>query len=95
MASKYGEQYPRVDFSLACNKLGLHLKVSNNGDPIPQDVKHNILAAGYTTKDTNQHSGLGLFIIKQIIDRHGGRLEVEEPENYPGVEFKIYIPWSS
>ena len=86
---------PRVDLTLICNKFGLQINASNNGDPIPQEIRHNIFVAGYTTKDTNQHSGLGLFIIKQIIDRHGGRLELKEPENYPGVEFKIYIPWSS
>lgn len=86
---------PRVDLNLTCNKPGLQLKASNNGDPIHQDIKHNIFVAGYTTKDTNKHSGLGLFIIKKIVDRHGGRLELTEPENYPGVEFKIYIPWSS
>lgn len=86
---------PRVDLTLICNKFGLQINASNNGDHIPRDIRHNIFAAGYTTKNTNQHSGLGLFIIKQIIDRHGGRLELKEPENYPGVEFKIYIPWSS
>lgn len=85
---------PRVDLSLGCNKLGLKLMVSNNGDPIPQDMKRNIFDAGYTTKDANQHSGLGLYIITQIIARHGGQLELKEPENYPGVEFVIYIPWS-
>jgi len=85
---------PRVDFVLTCNKFGLELKVSNNGNPIPQDARQNIFAAGYTTKDANRHSGLGLYIIKQIIDRHDGRLELKEPENYPGVEFDIYIPWS-
>ena len=85
---------PRVELSLGCNKLGLVLKVSNNGDPIPQDMKRNIFDAGYTTKDASRHIGLGLYIITQIITRHGGQLELKEPESYPGVEFVIYIPWS-
>ena len=85
---------PRVDLTLTCNKLGLVLKVSNNGSPIPQNVRQNIFDARYTTKDTNQHSGLGLYIIKQIIDRHNGQLELKEPENYSGVEFVVHIPWN-
>lgn len=85
---------PKVDLSLGCNKLGFELRVSNNGDPIPQGMKRNIFGAGYTTKDASRHSGLGLYIITQIITRHGGQLELKEPENYPGVEFVIYIPWS-
>jgi sensor histidine kinase regulating citrate/malate metabolism len=84
---------PRVDLVLNCNKLGLELMVSNNGNSIPQNVRQNIFAAGYTTKDISQHSGLGLYIIRQIVDRHDGQLELKEPENYSGVEFVIYIPW--
>lgn len=85
---------PRVDFHLACNKLGLELRISNNGNPIPDDMKRNIFTAGYTTKNANRHCGLGLYIITQIVTRHGGQLELKEPEDYPGVEFVIYIPWS-
>ena len=85
---------PRVDLVFVCNKLGLELKVSNNGSSIPQNVRKNIFTAGYTTKKIKQHSGLGLYIIKQIIDRYDGQLELREPENYSGVEFMIYIPWN-
>jgi len=86
---------PRVDLTLTSNKLGLQLKVSNTGNPIPQDIQHNIFAAGYTTKDSSRHSGLGLFIIQQIVDRHGGQLKLMKPENYLGVKFAVYIPWKS
>lgn len=82
----------RVDLAITNNKLGLQLKLSNTGIPIPQDFQNNIFAPGYTTKDSS-HSGLGLFIIKKIVDRHGGQLELTKPENYQGVEFVIYIPW--
>lgn len=84
---------PRIDLVLMCNRLGLELKVSNNGSPIPQNVRQNIFTAGYTTKSIKQHSGLGLYIIKQIIDRYDGQLQLREPEDYTGVEFMIYIPW--
>lgn len=86
---------PRVELTVASSVMGLDMKVSNNGKPIPQDVRSYIFTAGYTTKDTNQHSGLGLYIIKQITDRHNGRLELREPESYTGVEFLIRIPWNN
>jgi sensor histidine kinase regulating citrate/malate metabolism len=85
----------RADLTLTTNKLGLMLKVSNTGAPIPQDIRSNIFAAGYTTKVRTQHSGLGLFIVKQIVNRHGGQLDLAEPEDYPGVQFVIFIPWNS
>ncbi|WP_019122354.1 ATP-binding protein [Brevibacillus massiliensis] len=86
---------PRVDLTLSSNKLGLALNVSNNGHRISQDDWQNISTAGYTTKDPDRHSGLGLYIIGQIIDRYHGCMELKEPENYQGVEFKIYIPWEN
>ncbi len=76
------------------NKLGLELKVSNNGSPILQSVRQSIFAVGYTSKSTKQHSGLGLYIIQQIIDRYDSQLELREPEDYSGIEFMIYIPWN-
>ena len=85
---------PRVDLTIVSNAIGLHLRVSNNGEVIPQNVKNNIFAAGYTTKNKGEHSGLGLHIIKEIVDSYNGHLELKEPENYPGVEFKIHIPWN-
>ncbi|WP_028308620.1 sensor histidine kinase [Desulfitibacter alkalitolerans] len=85
---------PKIDLILNCSKLGLELKVANTGSPIPPDIRNNIFAAGYTTKDKSQHSGLGLYIINEIIQRLGGRLELREPEDYPGVQFAIYIPWN-
>lgn len=84
---------PRIDLTLSTNKLGLMLQVSNTGDPIPQDIQESIFAPGYTTKDGTKHRGLGLYIIKQIIDSCGGQLDLTEPEEYPGVEIVIFIPW--
>lgn len=86
---------PKIDLKLVCNNLGLRLYVSNSGSPIPQHIKNSIFTAGYTTKDTNQHCGLGLYIIRQIIDRHGGHLEINDPSNYSGTAFDIYIPWNN
>lgn len=85
---------PRVDLTLTGNKIGLQLKVSNNGAPIPEVIRHKIFTAGYTTKDASRHCGLGLFIIKQIVERYGGQLDLVEPDNYQGVKFVIFIPWN-
>jgi two-component system sensor histidine kinase AgrC len=58
---------------------------------IPPSDQNKMFAAGYTTK--KEHSGLGLYIIKQIADGNGGRLELREPKEYSGVEFAIHVPW--
>ena len=64
----------KIDFLLKSNKIGLQIKVSNTCAPISQDIKDKMYAAGYTTKNSHHYSGLGLYIIKQIVDRNGGQL---------------------
>jgi len=86
---------PKVDLVITSNKMGLQLKASNTGASIPEDIRNHMFAAGYTTKDVSHHSGLGLFIIKQIVDRYKGQLDLMKPENYTGVQFVIYIPWNN
>ncbi|AGL02395.1 sensor histidine kinase [Desulfoscipio gibsoniae] len=88
-------RYPKVDLVITGNKMGLQIKVSNTGAVVPEDVRDHIFDAGYTTKDVSSHSGLGLFIIKRIVGRYNGQLILTKPENYPGVQFVIYIPWNN
>jgi sensor histidine kinase regulating citrate/malate metabolism len=80
-----------ADLSIKTSKIGLQIKASNTCAPISPSAQNKMLAAGYTTK--KEHSGLGLYIIKQIVYRNGGQLELREAKEYPGVEFVIYIPW--
>jgi len=81
----------RADLSIKSNKIGLQIKISNTCPPISQNMRKKMFAAGFTTK--SEHSGLGLYIIKQIVERNGGQLEFREAKEYSGVEFVIHIPW--
>jgi signal transduction histidine kinase len=72
-------------------KIGLQIKESNTCAPISPNDQNKMFAAGYTTK--KEHSGLGLYIIKQIVERNGGQLELREAKEYSGVEFVIHVPW--
>jgi signal transduction histidine kinase len=79
------------DLSIKTSKIGLQIKASNTGTPLSPSDQNKMFAAGYTTK--REHSGLGLYIIKQIAERNGGQLELREPKEYSGVEFVIHIAW--
>ncbi|MDD3314501.1 MAG: GHKL domain-containing protein [Syntrophaceticus sp.] len=81
----------RVDLSIKSNKMGLQIRASNKCKPISQRAQNKMFAAGYTTK--KEHSGLGLYIVKQIVERNDGWLELREAKEYLGVEFVIHIPW--
>lgn len=63
---------------------------TDSGSGIPAEIKERIFEAFFTTKPQGEGSGLGLDIVKRIIDRHKGTVKVEsEPGN---TKFSIYLP---
>ncbi len=60
---------------------GAEIKVSDNGNGIPQKVLDKIFQPFFTTKPTGQGTGLGLSLSYDIIIKgHGGQLKVETKE---------------
>ena len=51
---------------------------SDNGSGIPASVKQDIFSAFFTTKSPGKGTGLGLFIVRNIITRHNGRIYLDE-----------------
>jgi two-component system NtrC family sensor kinase len=67
--------------------MNRHLKVEDNGNGIPENIKKNLSAFLY-----QQGTGLGLSLAYDIITKgHGGELKVETLEDR-GSEFIISLP---
>jgi signal transduction histidine kinase len=69
----------------------VEITVSDDGPGIPADIIARIFDPFFTTKDVGEGSGLGLSIVHGIVDRHGGRIEVES-ELGRGTTFRITLP---
>ena len=65
--------------------------VRDNGKGIPRNVLSKIFDPFFTTKPVGSGTGLGLTVSHQIIDRHGGKIEVES-EVGKGTEFVVTLP---
>ena len=69
----------------------VEIKVTDNGNGIPQKILDKIFQPFFTTKPTGQGTGLGLSLSYDIVKAHGGELKVETKQG-EGSEFIIQIP---
>ncbi len=69
----------------------VEIRISDNGNGIPQKVLDKIFQPFFTTKPSGQGTGLGLSLSYDIIKAHGGELKVETKEG-EGAEFIICLP---
>jgi signal transduction histidine kinase len=58
----------------------IEIRVSDNGNGIPQKIVDKIFQPFFTTKPAGQGTGLGLSLIYDIVKAHGGELKVETEE---------------
>jgi signal transduction histidine kinase len=82
---------PTISVSTKRNNGKVEIKVSDNGNGIPQKVLDKIFQPFFTTKPTGQGTGLGLSLSYDIVKAHGGEIKVETKEG-DGTSFIIYLP---
>jgi len=82
---------PTISVSTKKINDNVEIKVSDNGNGIPQKLLDKIYQPFFTTKPTGQGTGLGLSLAYDIIKAHGGEIKVETKEN-EGTIFIIQLP---
>lgn len=96
-AVKYSGGEPRI--SIRLKKTGLNNRIAvmirDNGAGIPaadlkRIFKRFYRVPGQTTKDT-KGTGLGLFIVRQIVEKHGGRVSAESRGIGKGTTFIVQL----
>jgi PAS domain S-box-containing protein len=78
-----------VVISLEPNPRGLDIVVSDNGRGIPDDVAPNLFRPFFTTRVKG--TGLGLAVVKQAVDSHGGTITVGRGDD-GGARFVMSLP---
>jgi signal transduction histidine kinase len=68
------------------------VEIRDSGCGIPDAVRDKIFDAFFTTKPPGEGSGLGLDIVKKIVTKHHGRVEVQS-EVGVGTTFFVYLPY--
>lgn len=78
---------------LAPEKQMVKLTVGDTGHGIPREVTKKIFEPFFTTKEFGKGTGLGLTVVKGIIEEHQGSIVVESEEG-KGTSFTILLPKS-
>ncbi|NGZ97435.1 MAG: hypothetical protein CV089_15175 [Nitrospira sp. WS110] len=82
-----------LSIGLAREKDFVKLTVADTGHGIPHDVVKKIFEPFFTTKEFGKGTGLGLTVVKGIIEEHQGSIAVESEEG-KGTTFRILLPKS-
>ncbi|NPA94311.1 MAG: hypothetical protein GXO58_02650 [Thermodesulfobacteria bacterium] len=69
----------------------VELVVDDSGPGITDELRLKIFEPFFTTKQHRGGTGLGLSITHGIVQRHGGRIDVEESP-FGGARFRIWLP---
>lgn len=66
------------------------ISVANTGPEIPEEIKLQMFKQGFTTKE-DKGSGLGLYIVKELVEKNKGRVELVDEPGF-GVCFQVKLP---
>ena len=80
----------KMDISVSEKDGYVVVAITDSGKGIPPEVIKDIFTPFFSTKPVGEGTGIGLDIVKRIIEKHDGKIEVESK---PGkTTFRIFLP---
>jgi two-component system, OmpR family, sensor histidine kinase VicK len=67
------------------------VSVKDTGEGISKEILPKLFTK-FTTGDSNTGTGLGLYICKNIVEAHGGKIWTENNSDGQGVTFRFTLP---
>jgi len=96
-AVKYAGSEPQVEVVLRLRPNGnLVTQVRDNGKGIPYKLRRRVFGRfvrlGHELEREKPGTGLGLYIVRTLVRRLGGRVRVRDHEEGPGSVFEVELP---
>lgn len=89
-AIKYTSGNGMVNCEAYTENNKLFLEVKNTGKGFTNQESHNIFERFYQTNDQNQGTGIGLALVKELVELHNGKIEVHSIQNKE-TSFKVCL----
>jgi len=95
-AAKYTDAGGRIQLSIDTSAHSVTFRVQDNGIGIPASVLPHIFdlftQADHSIARTQSGLGIGLTLVKRMVEMHGGRVEVHSDGPGCGSEFLVHLP---
>lgn len=92
-AVRYTPSAGRIDVGLRCEGELACLTVADSGPGIPVAERERVFERFYRRAGSGvSGSGLGLAIVREVIDRHGGDIELTDGEHDRGLKVVVRLP---
>lgn len=95
-ASKYTPDGGRIELEASVQEHSLKISVHDNGTGIPADLLprvFDLFTQGECTLDRSQGGmGIGLSLVKHLVEQHDGRVEASSPGPGQGSTFTLWLP---
>lgn len=94
-AVKYGgNDNPKIELSVLKKDNGIYVSVTDNGIGIGGEDMKNVFEGFYRADYSRsiKGSGLGLGIVRQIVEKHGGKIWLKSDGLGKGTEAVMYLP---
>lgn len=69
----------------------LRITVRDTGHGIPEQIRQRIFEPFFTTRPRGEGSGMGLALVRDVVEEHGGRISVDSRPG-AGAVFQIDLP---
>lgn len=94
-AVKYSGDRKEVELTLRAEGDTLVLKVEDFGSGVPEEERERVFDAFYRVGDEMTRrikgTGLGLYLVREIVSAHGGEVKLESPGNGQGTTVTVTL----
>ena len=94
-AMDFSEQGSPIIVTVKTDDKSAILEISNAGAPLPEEMQDQIfesLVSIRNGRDKEPHLGLGLYIVRLIVEYHNGKIAAMNRDDGKGAIFRVSIP---